>query len=38
MFFWIGLVVVLIGFVVAFRFGARGIEGRAQKPGTRRMK
>jgi hypothetical protein len=38
MFFWIGLLVVAIVFIALFRWGARGIEGRAHKPGTQRLK
>jgi hypothetical protein len=38
MFFWIGLVVVLVAFIAAVAYGVRGIDGRGHKPGTQRMK
>jgi len=37
MFFWVGLLVVLVVFVALVRWGVRGIEGRAHRPGTRHM-
>ena len=37
MFFWAGVVVVLVVFVCAVAWGVRGIGGRAHEPGTRYM-
>jgi hypothetical protein len=37
MFFWIGVVVVLVVVVALISFGLRGISGRAHKPGTTRL-
>jgi hypothetical protein len=37
MFFWIGLLVVLVVFVSVVTWGLRGIEGRAHEPGTRHL-
>lgn len=37
MFFWILLSVMVVAFVVAVIWGARGIEGRAHKPGTKHL-
>jgi hypothetical protein len=38
MFFWVGLAVVFIGYVVAVSWGARGTEQRVHKPGTQRLR
>ena len=37
MFFWIGLVVVLVGFVAAVSWGTRGMRDREHEPGTQYM-
>jgi hypothetical protein len=37
MFFWIGLVVVLLVFVGALALGSRGIGGRFHEPGTQHL-
>lgn len=38
MFFWVGLLVVLVLYVIVFAWGARGAKDRAHKPGTQRLK
>jgi hypothetical protein len=38
MFFWIALAVVLVLFLGVVAWGARGIAGRAHKPGTQRLR
>ncbi len=38
MFFWIALPVVLVIAFVAFAWAARGIEGRAHRPGSQRLR
>ncbi len=38
MFFWVGLGVVFVAFVVIVVLASRGIEGRAHKPGTQRLR
>jgi hypothetical protein len=37
MFFWIGLAVVFVVFVVAVTWGSRGMPERFHKPGTRHL-
>ena len=37
MFFWIGLGVVLVVFVIAVGYGARGMGDREHEPGTQYM-
>ena len=37
MFFWIGIVVVLLVFVAALTWGLRGIADRGHEPGTQYM-
>ncbi|MCW2817904.1 MAG: hypothetical protein JWR42_691 [Marmoricola sp.] len=37
MFFWIGLVVVLVVFVALLSWGSRGIDDRFHEPGTQHL-
>jgi hypothetical protein len=38
MFFWVGLAVVFIGYLVAVTWGSRGMKERVHKPGTQRLR
>jgi hypothetical protein len=38
MFFWVALAVVLLVFLVVVAWAARGVAGRAHKPGTQRLR
>jgi hypothetical protein len=38
MLFWVALLVVIVAFVAAFSWGARGMSDREHKPGTQRLR
>ena len=38
MFFWVGLAVMFLVYLLVFVWGARGVKDRAHKPGSQRLR